>query len=355
MKNIFKKIIFVLLLASNIDSTVNCRPQLSIENKKTESKRSKFFKKLSPKNLWQNHKKGIIVGTTVVAGFYLTMKKLVNPLIRAAIVPGAYLTPDQLNKVYHIPLEQLRPTVTTERGIEIVYDRVVGATNLVVYLMGNGEPIYLRSEVEDILKDTKVNTLVLKYPKNSTFDKTCELFFQEIEAKRIGLTFVPGKVRIIGRSMGGFFACYLAKHGYRILPITPPVSMANALAWMIKDRVWVPEFCSKPFIWGAGWSGNSVDKFLEIAREGNGNGRSEFIFAEHDEIVGPGFKEQLTAAAAQDDKLKKRLDSRCGSSRSLAGHCLGSARHNDDYRFIKCSNCAFNYQRIIQKFATDID
>lgn len=159
------------------------------------------------------------------------------------------------------------------------------------------------------------------------------------------------QVRIIGRSMGGFIGCHLAsKHGYRVLPVVPPASMASAFAWM--TRGWIPQFCSKPFIWGAGWSENSVNKFLEIAQQADGRGKAEFVFAEYDEIVGPGFKKELSVLAKQDAKLKARLDLPCSDPQSLAGHCLGNAGHNSYCQNLKCKNCGKEYKQMVTDFAT---
>lgn len=182
MKNLLKSCFFLLLFLSCNDAPINCARRSSGDpinpGKKT------FLQKMNPKYLWQEHKKGVI-GTsaaliTVTTAFYLTMKHLVNPIIRANIVPGAYWTRDRLNTRYHIPLGELRPTERTERGVEVIYGRVDGAKTLVVYLMGNGEPIYLRSEVEEILEGKSVSTLTLKYLKNRKFLDTCQLFSQEI-------------------------------------------------------------------------------------------------------------------------------------------------------------------------------
>lgn len=350
MKKLFKSLVFLAVFLSSGDALISCAHRSSgdpiNQNKKT------FLQKMNPKYLWQEHKKGVI-GTSaalivVTTTFYLTMKMVVNPIIRANIVPGAYWTRDCLNTRYHIPLGELRPTERTERGVEVIYGRVDGAKTLVVYLMGNGDPIYVCSEVEEILGN-KVSTLTLKYLKNRKFLDTCQLFSQEIEAKRSELGLGADQVRIVGRSMGGFIGCHLAaKHGYRVLPIVPPASMASAFDCMTWG--WIPQFCSNPFIWGAGWSGDSVNKFLEIAQQADGKGNAEFIFAEYDEIVGPGFKKQLAELAQQDPKLKARLDLPCSDPQSIAGHCLGNVGHNDHYQNLKCKNCGKTYQKMIADF-----
>lgn len=274
--------------------------------------------------------------------------------IRGFIVPGAG---------WKLISGKTDVQTSKETGIEFIFLPSTGkpenkeSARLVVYLMGNAYSIYhpcSYSDIKEIISEKKgINFLVLKYPENCSFSKTSELFAKEIEAKRNELGLEACQVRIIGRSLGGFVGCNLAaKHGYQILPVTAPASIAGAFKWMTKGAV--PESISEPVIWSAGWSGNSIYNFLKVAGQSDGSGNAQFIISENDQIVGPGFKKQLHGQALHNPKLKERLALPCSDSRSLAGHCLENVGHNDDFfgSNSSCKHCGKSYGKIIGDFVT---
>lgn len=379
MKKLFKSLIFLAVFFSSIDGPIKCARRssgnpINPQNEKT------FLQKMNPKYIWHEHKKGLIAGAIVLTTFYLTMKKLVNPLIRKyAIVPGASYS---ANPCQNNPCTEeccykshiVRKSDVT--GIEYLCLPSRGTSNnkLVVHLLGNDERInhpdmpYRQRNAEHVL--------ILKYPENCDLSQSSELFDQEIKVRCQELVIDLENVRILGMSLGGLVGTDLAaKHGYRVFATNSPASISKSGAFMARQiqrflfgcALPVPEIALRPFVWGAGWSGNTANNFLKAASG------SDYAYFPDDDVVGPNsINSELSKKAGfpwYDPEIKRRLELPCTDPQSLKGHrleisedkltklkddfsgCCGSfcLKHNSP-GFGSCADCKKTYHQITEEF-----